>query len=95
MADISKITLPDNSTYNIKDSIARSGVLWYGTCNTLANTTEKAVTISGITSLTEGLSIRVKMLNEAAAASPTLNLNSLGAKAITRSAKPSLPSGYS
>lgn len=95
MADISKITLPDNSTYNIKDSIARNGVLWYGTCNTLANTIEKAITISGITSLTEGLSIRVKMLNEAAAASPTLNLNSLGAKAITRSAKPSLPSGYS
>ena len=45
----------------------------------------KAVTISGIATLREGLSIRVKFNNtQNYNGTPTLNLNSLGAKSIYR-----------
>ena len=40
MADISKVTLPNNETYDLKDSVARGGIgnakLFYGTCSSAA-----------------------------------------------------------
>jgi len=49
-------------------------------------------TISGITSLIEGISVRIKFTNANTGAS-TLNINSLGAKAIVKSNGASLSSG--
>ena len=56
----------------------------YAECSTAANVAAKVVTIPGITALTEGLAIAVKFAGSNTAASPTLNVNGLGAKDIMR-----------
>lgn len=56
----------------------------YGVCDTNPATTEKTVTISGITELYTGLTVAVKFTGTNSIAFPTLNVNSLGAKAIKR-----------
>ena len=81
MADISKITTLDGTTYNIKDAVARKGQ-YYGVCDTAGATVAKTVTIDGITELEVGLCINIKFTNANTVASPTLNVNGLGAKNI-------------
>lgn len=54
----------------------------YGTCSTTASTTEKAVTCTSAKSLYAGMTITVKFSTANTALAPTLNVNSLGAKAI-------------
>lgn len=57
----------------------------YGVCSTAAATQEKEITINNIPKLFEGLSVRVKFTNaQTYNGTPTLNLNSLGAKTIKR-----------
>lgn len=53
----------------------------YGTCSTAAGTVEKVVALSGFTLVT-GARVTVKFTVTNTAASPTLNVNSTGAKAI-------------
>ena len=53
----------------------------YGTCSTAAATAEKAVTVSNF-SLETGARIAVKISYKNTASSPTLNVNSAGAKPI-------------
>lgn len=61
------------------------GVL-YGQSETAAATQAKVVSIPGVTSLYEGLSIRVRFVYaQTYNGAPTLNVNSLGAKTIRRS----------
>ena len=55
---------------------------YYGTCATAAATAAKVVTCADFTSLTTGASISVKFTYTNTAASPTMNVNSTGAKAI-------------
>lgn len=63
--------------------IAEEKLQYYGVCSTAASTQAKTVTIDGITALTTGLEIRVKMTNaQTYNGTPTLNVNSLGAKSI-------------
>lgn len=81
MADISKITTLDGTTYNLKDTTARY-YLPYGVCDTAAATAAKTVSIDGITAYTAGMTIAVKFTYANSKASPTLNVNSLGAKSI-------------
>lgn len=72
------VTDLNGATYNIH------GVL-YGYCTTSATTAAKVVSIPGITSITDGLSIRVRFQNaQTYNGAPTLNVNSLGAKTIKR-----------
>ena len=59
MADISSITIPSGESYNLKDSIARKNVFYYGECSTAASTQAKVVTIDGITEYYTGLSVRI------------------------------------
>lgn len=54
---------------------------WYGTCGTTASTTEKAVTCEDF-ELVKGAIIAILFTTGNTAASPTLNVNSLGAKSI-------------
>lgn len=56
----------------------------YGVCSTAAATVAKEVTIdySGTLTLFTGLTVRVKFTNANSAATPTLNVNSTGAKTI-------------
>lgn len=56
--------------------------LWYGTCATAAATVAKVATCSGFT-LKTGAAIVVKFTYTNSASSPTLNVNSTGAKNIT------------
>lgn len=84
MADISKITTPDGAEYDLKDVTAREHGIFYGTCSTEAATVAKVATVSDVTSLYTGLTIAVKFTYSNTASNPTLNVNSLGAKAIKR-----------
>lgn len=73
-----------NNGYGIVNA-SYGGGTYYGTCGTTAATQTKTVTINGINSLSEGLSIRVKFSNaQSYSGQPKLNLNSLGAVNIVR-----------
>ena len=56
----------------------------YGTCDTAAATAAKVVTCADVDVLTSGMTIRVKFTNANTAASPTINVNSTGAKTVYR-----------
>lgn len=56
----------------------------YGTCDTAATTAAKVVTCADVDVLTSGMTIRVKFTNANTAASPTINVNSTGAKTVYR-----------
>lgn len=61
-----------------------AGMIFYGTSDTASATQEKAATVSGLTALFAGLQVRIRFTNaQTYNGQPTLNVNSLGAKAIT------------
>ena len=60
-----------------------SSIVHYGVCETAASTAAKTVSINGF-NLIVGAAIDVKFKNTNSASSPTLNVNSLGAKPIVR-----------
>ena len=73
----------------IKDTSGTTGVVascLYGTCSTAASTAEKAVTCADfdttMANCPTGLTIYVKFTNSNTATTPTLNVNSKGAKSI-------------
>ena len=85
MADISQITLPDGTTYDIKDPVARAaagdagaGKIFYGVCSTAAATQTKVVTIDDFELFTGAL-IAVKFDNVNTATAPKLNISGTGA----------------
>ena len=64
MADISKIKLPNNTTYDIKDATARGKGTFYGTCSTAAGTATKDILIADTNfKLTAGVVIGVLFTN--------------------------------
>ena len=77
MAYVGKITDTDGVTGLVGSTL-------YGTCATAAGTAAKVVTCSDFDELLTGVTIHVKFTNGNTAASPTLNVNSTGAKAIFR-----------
>lgn len=78
MANIYKVNVA-GTTYDIVDATAPR--TWYGTSSTTASTAEKAVTCSNYV-LKAGAIIGVLFSTANTAATPTLNVNSTGAKAI-------------
>ena len=67
-----------------QDGISGATVNRYASCSTAAGTAAKAANVtSGTPTLETGLHVFVKFTNANTAASPTLNINSTGAKAIT------------
>ena len=84
MANISKIKLPNNTTYDIKDAVARGVKMYYGTCTTAAATAAKVVSVSADQDfkLTVGALVMVKFSETNTASNVTLNVNSTGAKSI-------------
>ena len=56
----------------------------YGTCATAANEAAKVVVCTDFDTLLTGVTIRVKFDNANTAASPTVNINSTGAKSVYR-----------
>ena len=88
MADglIKAITLPNGTTYDIKDPATGNSRVFYGTCDTVAATAEKVVTCADYDTLQDGDMIIVKFsnTNTAAAASLTLSVNGTTAKSIKK-----------
>ena len=56
----------------------------YGTCDTAAATAAKVVACTDFDAFMTGVTIRVKFTNANTAASPTVNINSTGAKSVYR-----------
>ena len=69
-----------NSNLHVEGTV--NSAIPYGTCSTAAGTAEKAVTVPGTFSLITGARVIVKFTVTNTASSPTLNVNSKGAKAI-------------
>lgn len=79
MPYISRLTLPSNETYNLKDLRLDN----YGICSTIAGTTIKQVTINNdYFTLEEGVIVTVKFTITNEASNPTLKVNSTNAKPI-------------
>lgn len=83
MADVSKITATDGTTYDIISKTSRGIVL--ATLDSGTSATVFKVTAAGITALYDGLTIMCKNTNKASATGYTINLNSLGAKRVRSS----------
>lgn len=65
-----------------KELSNKTAAVNYLTCETEASTAAKTVSITGLTSLTTGIRLLVKMTNNNTASNATLNINSLGAKPL-------------
>ena len=79
MSYISKLTLPNNETYNLKDLRLDN----YGTCSTAAETVTKEVTVNNSSfALENGAIVTVKFTTTNTASNPTLKVNSTSAKPI-------------
>ena len=79
---ISAITITDGKiSGSTKIDVGAPKATWYGTCSTTASTAEKAVTCSNF-DFTSGAIIGVLFSTANTAATPTLNVNSKGAKSI-------------
>lgn len=79
MADISKYTAFDGTTYNLKDLVARTCIA-YGQVDSTSTATAFTATIPGITEYFDGLCIMLKNGVVTSAAGFTININGLGAK---------------
>ena len=69
----------DEKLAELSSKIAGIG---YIECTTAAGTAAKAVTVTGLTALTSGIRLLVKMTYNNTASNATLNINSLGAKPL-------------
>lgn len=78
------VTAHDASGAAILGTMRGGEDILYGECATEAATAAKTVSISGVTELTEGLAIYVRFTYANSVANPTLQVNSLTAKAIKR-----------
>ena len=79
MADISKITTLDGTTYDVKDVTARQQIPWAVVDSTSTSTVFTA-TVPGITKLASGVCCILMNNKVTSASSCTLNINNLGAK---------------
>lgn len=60
----------------------KTSSIGYLSCDTAAGTAAKVVTVTGLTALTTGIRLLVKMTNNNTASNATLNINSLGPKPL-------------
>jgi len=79
MANISSMTLPNGTTYNIKDKVARASIP-YGIVDSTSTATAYTATVEGITELYDGVIVMLHNGVVTSAAGFTVNINGLGAK---------------
>lgn len=82
MATIRFVSFADLKAFAQSLHARHSSSDFYGTCSTAAATQAKTVSMSGVSALENGTTIRVRMANGNTHASPTLSVNSLTAKPI-------------
>lgn len=82
---------PDTGSVELQDYAKKAeltelegkvGGVGYVTCDTAAGTAAKVITVTGLSNLTTGIRLLVKMTNNNTATNSTLNINSLGAKPL-------------
>lgn len=81
LSNLSGTNSGDETRSSIISKLGGSGITSIGTCSTASSTAEKTVTLSGF-SLTTGAVILVTFDNANTTSTPTLNVNSTGAKSI-------------
>lgn len=81
MPDLASITLPDNTTYDLKDVIARQAIP-FGALDSTSTSTVMKATVPGITSLADGTTVMLKNGVVTSASGFTININNLGAKPV-------------
>ena len=69
-------------TENLSTLQNQTSGVGYVSCNVAASIAAKTITITGLTTLTTGIRLLVKMVNNNTANDATLNINSLGAKPL-------------
>lgn len=83
---------PDTGSVDLQDYAKKEeltelegkvGGVGYVTCDTAAGTAAKVVTVTGLSSLTTGIRLLVKMAYNNTASNATLNINGLGAKPLS------------
>ena len=79
MAEISKITALDGTTYDLKDITARQNIP-FGIVDSTSTATAFTATVPGITSLEDGTCMLLKNGVVTSASGFTININNLGAK---------------
>ncbi len=82
---------PDTGSVDLQDYAKKAeltelegkvGGVGYVTCDTAAGTAAKVITVTGLTVLSTGIRLLVKMTNNNTASNATLNINGLGAKPL-------------
>lgn len=81
LAGVSDGAKGDKGDTGATGAAGADGKMIYGTCSTAATTAAKVATATGF-KLVSGTSVSIKFTYANTAASPTLNINSLGAKAV-------------
>lgn len=81
MPDLASITLPDNTTYDFKDVIARESIP-FGIVDSTSTSKVFTATVDGITSLIDGTTVMLKNGVVTSASGFTININGLGAKPV-------------
>lgn len=79
MANISSMTLPNGTTYNIKDKVARASIP-YGIVDSTSTATAYTATVEGITELYDGVIVMLHNGVVTSASGFTVDINGLGAK---------------
>lgn len=74
----------DNEKFLCGDGSFKTPAVFFGRCSTSQGTKAKTVTVSSAFQLVDGAVVFVRFANSNTASSPTLNVNSTGAKAIVR-----------
>lgn len=77
-----KISTGIATTAKLTELGNKASSVGYVTCDTVAAASEKTLVIQGITVLTTGVRLLIKMTNHNTAGNATLNINSLGAKPL-------------
>lgn len=84
-------TAPDTESVELQDYATKEeftelegkvGGVGYVMCDTAAGTAAKVITVTGLTVLSTGIRLLVKMTNNNTASNATLNINGLGAKPL-------------
>ena len=78
---ISQVTLPNGTTYDIEDIIARQAIP-YGQVDSTSTSTAFTATVPGITELKDGVIMLLKNGVITSASGFTININGLGAKPV-------------
>lgn len=72
----------DGTNFYSNNVESKNGGIGYVICDTAAGTVDKSVTVTGLTALSTGIRLLIKMTNNNTASNVTMNINNLGSKPL-------------